>query len=60
MDWNNKRVLITGGASFMGSRLFERGPLVKVVVNLIGGELEIPLSQTTLWRKPGDIGTPDI
>jgi nucleoside-diphosphate-sugar epimerase len=44
MDWNKKRVLVTGGASFIGSHLVdalvEKGAQVKVVDNLSSGKLE--------------------
>jgi nucleoside-diphosphate-sugar epimerase len=44
MNWNNKRVLITGGASFIGSHLVdalvEKGAGIKVVDNLSSGKLE--------------------
>jgi nucleoside-diphosphate-sugar epimerase len=44
MNWNNKRVLVTGGASFIGSHLVdalvERGAHTKVVDNLSSGKLE--------------------
>ena len=44
MKWDNKRVLVTGGASFIGStlvdRLIERGARVRVVDNLSSGKTE--------------------
>ena len=44
MDWNNKRVLITGGGSFIGSHLVdslvERGASIRVVDDLSSGRLE--------------------
>jgi nucleoside-diphosphate-sugar epimerase len=44
MDWNNRRVLVTGGASFIGSHLVEalahRGARVHVVDDLTSGKLE--------------------
>ena len=44
MDWNNKRVLITGGGSFIGSHLVdslvERGASIRVVDDLSSGGLE--------------------
>jgi len=44
MNWNNKSVLVTGGASFIGSHLvdalIERGARVRVVDNLSSGKLE--------------------
>lgn len=43
MDWTGKRVLVTGGASFIGSHLvdalLERGAQVRVVDNLSSGEI---------------------
>jgi nucleoside-diphosphate-sugar epimerase len=44
MDWRGKKVLVTGGASFIGSHLVdalvERGAVVSVVDNLSSGKLE--------------------
>ena len=44
MDWKNRKVLITGGASFIGSHLVEglveRGAVVRVVDDLSSGQLE--------------------
>lgn len=44
MDWRNRNVLVTGGASFIGSglvdALVERGAKVRVVDNLSSGLLE--------------------
>ncbi len=44
MDWNGLRVLVTGGASFIGSHLveplLERGAEVRVVDNLSSGRIE--------------------
>ena len=44
MDWKDKRVLITGGASFIGSHLtdalVEHGAYARVVDNLSSGKLE--------------------
>jgi nucleoside-diphosphate-sugar epimerase len=44
MNWRNKRVLVTGGASFIGSHLVdalvERGAKVRVVDNLSSGRLD--------------------
>lgn len=43
-DWQGRRVLVTGGASFIGSHLvdtlIERGAQVRVVDNLSSGKLE--------------------
>jgi UDP-glucose 4-epimerase len=44
MNWKNMRVLVTGGASFIGSHLVdalvERGAQVRVVDNLSSGRIE--------------------
>ncbi len=44
MDWKQKRILVTGGASFIGSHLVdalvERGAQVRVVDDLSSGKLE--------------------
>jgi UDP-glucose 4-epimerase len=44
MNWKNTRVLVTGGASFIGSTLvdalIERGALVRVADNLSSGKIE--------------------
>ena len=44
MDWNGREVLVTGGASFIGSHLVDslvtRGARVRVVDNLSSGRLE--------------------
>lgn len=44
MDWTGKRVLVTGGASFIGSHLVDalvtRGAVVRVVDNLSSGKLD--------------------
>lgn len=44
MDWNGKRVLVTGGASFIGSHLVdalvEKNANVRVVDNLSSGRIE--------------------
>jgi nucleoside-diphosphate-sugar epimerase len=44
MNWHGRKVLVTGGASFIGSHLVdalvERGALVRVVDNLSSGKLE--------------------
>ncbi len=43
MNWRNKKVLVTGGASFIGShlvdKLVEKGAKVRIVDNLSSGEL---------------------
>lgn len=42
--WNKKKVLITGGASFIGStlvdRLLEKGAEIRIIDNLISGKIE--------------------
>lgn len=44
MDWKGRKVLVTGGASFIGSHLVdalvERGAKVRVVDNLSSGRIE--------------------
>jgi nucleoside-diphosphate-sugar epimerase len=44
MDWNNRKVLVTGGASFIGSNLTNelvgRGAFVRVIDDLSSGRLE--------------------
>lgn len=44
MNWKNSHVLVTGGASFIGSAivdsLVERGARIRVVDNLSSGKLE--------------------
>ena len=44
MDWKGLRILVTGGASFIGSHLadalVERGAWVRVVDNLSSGKIE--------------------
>ncbi len=44
MDWNGRRVLVTGGTSFIGSHLVDalvqRNAIVRVVDNLSSGRLE--------------------
>lgn len=44
MSWGGKKVLVTGGASFIGSHLVdalvERGALVRIIDNLSSGKLE--------------------
>ena len=49
MNWSDKRVLVTGGTSFIGSHLtdslMERGASVRVVDNLSSGKLEYMQAQ---------------
>lgn len=44
MNWKNKKVLVTGGVSFIGSHLVdalvEKGACVRVIDNLISGKIE--------------------
>jgi nucleoside-diphosphate-sugar epimerase len=44
MNWNNKRVLVTGGASFIGSHLVDalaqKGARIRIVDNLSSGKLQ--------------------
>jgi nucleoside-diphosphate-sugar epimerase len=44
MNWNSRKALVTGGASFIGSHLVdalaERGAVVRVVDNLSSGKIE--------------------
>jgi nucleoside-diphosphate-sugar epimerase len=44
MNWQEKRTLVTGGASFVGSHLTdalaERGAKVRIVDDLTSGKLE--------------------
>ena len=44
MNWKNTRVLVTGGASFIGSALVdaltERGAKIRVADNLSSGKIE--------------------
>src|SRR5579859_1673896 len=44
MEWKNRKVLVTGGASFIGSALtdalVERGARVRIVDNLSSGKKE--------------------
>ncbi len=62
MNWNDKKVLVTGGASFIGSHLvdalIERGAAVKVVDNLSSGKkqnLEPHLAAGRVEFHQGDL-----
>ncbi|MEJ2008416.1 MAG: SDR family NAD(P)-dependent oxidoreductase [Acidobacteriota bacterium] len=54
MNWQNQKVLVTGGASFIGSHLVDalvhRGAAVKVVDNLSSGKLENILGHVKAGR----------
>lgn len=43
-NWKNRKILVTGGASFIGStlvdRLLEKGAEIRIVDNLISGKIE--------------------
>ncbi len=62
MEWKGRRVLVTGGASFIGSSLvdalIERGARVRVVDNLSSGKLENIQEQVAAGRvefQKGDL-----
>src|SRR5438445_13375156 len=67
MNWQGESVLVTGGASFIGSHLVEalvlRGALVRVVDNLSSGSLDnirerLDMGRVELTRA--DLGTPGV
>ncbi|MBI4598366.1 MAG: SDR family NAD(P)-dependent oxidoreductase [Candidatus Omnitrophica bacterium] len=65
--WNHRHVLVTGGASFIGSHLVDalvaKGARVRVVDNLSSGKLEnlrSHLEQETIEFRQGDLLAPDI
>ena len=65
MDWHGKRVLVTGGASFIGSHLVDalvrKGARVRVVDNLSSGKLEhlrTHLEQETIEFREADLLDP--
>ena len=67
VDWNNRRVLVTGGASFIGSHLvdalIERGALVRVVDDLSSGTLkniDHHLNQGRLEFLQGDLANAQV
>ena len=62
MDWTSRRVLVTGGASFIGSHLVdalvERGARVRVVDNLSSGEranIEGHIANGDIEFREGDL-----
>ena len=65
MEWKGKRVLVTGGASFIGSHLVDalvaKGARVRVVDNLSSGKLENirhHLEQETIEFRQADLLDP--
>lgn len=67
MNWRNTRVLVTGGASFIGSHLVdalvERGAKVRVVDNLSSGRLDNIRSHVDARLVDfthGDLNDPDV
>src|SRR4051794_22076028 len=67
MDWNGREVLVTGGASFIGSHLVEallaRGARVAVVDDLTSGtlaNLQPLLGQPRLRFQQADLREPGV
>lgn len=67
MEWGSRRVLVTGGASFIGSHLVdalvERGAEVRVVDNLSSGRLANIQQHVDKGRVEfilGDLNDPDV
>jgi nucleoside-diphosphate-sugar epimerase len=67
MDWQGKRVLVTGGASFIGSHLVdalvERGARVRVLDNLSSGALDNVRGHLEAGRiefVQADLGSPGL
>jgi nucleoside-diphosphate-sugar epimerase len=67
MDWKGRRVLVTGGASFIGSHvvdaLVERGAWVRIVDDLSSGKLENiqdHVSQGRVDLVQGDLKDPAV
>ena len=65
MDWKGCKVLVTGGASFIGShlvdRLVERGASVRVADDLSSGRLEnLELSRDSIEFVKGDLRDRDF
>jgi nucleoside-diphosphate-sugar epimerase len=67
MNWSGTRVLVTGGASFIGSHLvdalLERGASIRVVDDLSSGRrsnIEEHLQQRRIEFLEGDLREPDV
>jgi nucleoside-diphosphate-sugar epimerase len=67
MNWRNARVLVTGGASFIGSHLVdalvERGAVIRVVDNLSSGRLDNirrHVDAKLVEFTHGDLNEPDV
>ncbi len=67
MIWNKKRILVTGGASFIGShlvdRLLEKGARIRVVDNLSSGRVENlkgPIEKNQIEFTNADLREPAI
>ena len=67
MDWNGRRVLVTGGVSFIGSHLVdalvERGAVVRVVDDLSSGQdshIQGHLTSGKVEFKPGDLRNSEV
>ena len=67
MNWNNCNVLVTGGASFIGSHLvdalIERGAIIRVVDNLSSGKkdnIRHHLEQGQVEFRQADLLTPGV
>src|SRR5438309_1491961 len=67
MDWTSRKVLVTGGASFIGSHLVDaliaRGASVRVVDNLSSGSeanLQQHLASGAVELIKGDLTEPEV